>query len=691
MSERDKVLTFVPDKPLALDGVYQLNLIGLTDLLGRPIAARSILLTTFTPRKLSTFQLFDSVGNPVPFGDLAVSHPVGATGSAMTTLTAIPSIRGVAPVANVVDVTDPANPVKMGQASSYVVPKRIAINPSALVTVRKQANGQPFPVPSCSDHIPLGTKFTGDLAVVSSYNTANATIAFIDVTNPAKPCELGAKILTANPGELNNFNRHGTFSGVGAARGVATIQLTAGVAAYMAVTEIGIMAVDIGNNIPEVDYNLRQPEGLYSGDYRDVAAIGGRLFGANNAFDAPASLDVFDANLSFITSVGLNVRPRRLIAAEGVRVDRNADGQITADEIFDLLFVAGIGGIDILDVTDPDNPMLIGHVNHPGIIRELAVASGGRRLLAGGDRGTAAGEGFFIFDVADPFSSRTDRKLYELAYPQGIGGLQSDDARGLAYIAHARGIDVLSADPPNLSGVIKYTSYEADRTVGLTYDDEKQLPARGVVVELRDAADNVIERTNTTDGGYYSFVAPHNSVVTIAVKAALGDPKQPHVAVYNTAPTACPATDLLCYVYTARVSVPLGASPVTKDITLQSGWDNSARRYSGTREAAPFAIIDTIHDAEKFVRASVGNITLPPLIVYWSPANNLGDTAYSRVTGTNTGSILLNGSEDHDTDEYDDGVILHEWAHYLHAVISRGDSPGSTHEDERHPGSRGGL
>jgi hypothetical protein len=24
----------------------------------------------------------------------------------------------------------------------------------------------------------------------------------------------------------------------------------------------------------------------------------------------------------------------------------------------------GIGGIDILDVTDPDNPMLIGHVNH---------------------------------------------------------------------------------------------------------------------------------------------------------------------------------------------------------------------------------------------------------------------------------------------------------------------------------------
>ena len=59
LSERDKVLTFVPDKPLALDGVYQLNLVGLTDLLGRPLAVRSIPLTTFTPRKLSTFQMFD--------------------------------------------------------------------------------------------------------------------------------------------------------------------------------------------------------------------------------------------------------------------------------------------------------------------------------------------------------------------------------------------------------------------------------------------------------------------------------------------------------------------------------------------------------------------------------------------------------------------------------------------------------
>ena len=561
----------------------------------------------------------------MPFGDLAVSRPLGPT--SQTFLTAVPAVRGVAPV-NLIDVTDPAHPIKTGQASNFVVPKRVLVRPNTLVTVRKLPSGLPVPIPACSDHIPLGTKFNGDLAVVSSSTTSAAHISFFDVTDPAKPCALGGKIVSANPEQLGPTTQHGTFRGVGVSRGVATIEHTTGVAAYMAVTELGVVAVDVGNNLPEVDYTVRQSEGLYSGDYRDVAAIGSRLFAANNAFDAPASLDVFDPNLSFITSVGLNVKPRRLIAAEAVRVDRNADGQISSDEIFDLLFAAGIGGIDILDVTDPDNPMLIGHVNHPGIIRELAVANGGRRLLAGGDRGTVAGEGFFIFDVADPFSSRTDRKLYELAYPDGIGGMESDDARGLAYIAHARGIDVLSVDPPNLSGVIKYESYDAVKNLGLDYAHKKNLPVRGAVVELRDSTDTVIASTNTNDAGYYSFAAPRNSALTIAVKAALGDPKHPRVEVRDNENNICliHSTDPDCNLYRVDIPVLLGAVPVTKDFTIQSGWDGA--HYSGRRDAAPFSILDTIRDAEKFVSVSVGPVSLPPLRVFWSRINHSGDVGF---------------------------------------------------------------
>jgi hypothetical protein len=351
-------------------------------------------------------------------------------------------VRGLVPAANVIDVTDPVSPVLTGQASSYVIPKRVVARKNITIDVRKQANGQPVPS-TCADHVTAGAKFTGDVAVVGSYTTLNASIAFIDITDPVRPCELGAKILSANPETLNTLNRRGTFKGVGAARGVATITHSTGMAAYLAVAEVGVLAVDIGSNVPEVNYELRQTEGLYSGDYRDVAAIGGRLLAANNAFDAPASLDVFDASLSFITSVGLNVRPRRVITAEGVSIDRNLDGQIAPNEIFDLAFASGIGGVDIIDVTDPGDPVLIGHIDTPGIIRELAVSNGGHRLLAGGDRGTVAGEGFFIFDVSNPFAMTGPRKVYEKSYPSGIGGIEADDARGLVYVATGNGIDVL--------------------------------------------------------------------------------------------------------------------------------------------------------------------------------------------------------------------------------------------------------
>jgi len=124
-----------------------------------------------------------------------------------------------------------------------------------------------------------------------------------------------------------------------------------------------------------------------------------------------------------------------------------------------------------------------------------------------------------------------------------IGGIQSDDPRGLAYVASGRGIDVYSLEPPNLSGVVKYVSYEADRTIGLTYVDPAELPVRGVAVELRDANDTVIATTNTTGTGYYSFVAPKNITATIVVKAALGDPKQPNVTVRDNQHAACPAAD----------------------------------------------------------------------------------------------------------------------------------------------------
>jgi len=87
-------------------------------------------------------------------------------------------------------------------------------------------------------------------------------------------------------------------------------------------------------------------------------------------------------------------------------VDRNSDGHIrAADEIFDSTVRVGHRrDRHWSTATDPDNPTLNRHVNHPGIIRELAVAKTvGAGCFGGGTPRASplAAEAFFIFDVAE--------------------------------------------------------------------------------------------------------------------------------------------------------------------------------------------------------------------------------------------------------------------------------------------------
>ena len=228
MSERDKVLTFVPDKPLALDGVYQLNLVGLTDLLGRPIAARSILLTTFTPRKLSTYQMFDVTGAPVPFGDLAVARPLGPT--AQTFLTAVPAVRGVAPL-NLIDVTDPAHPVKTGRSLQF---RGAQARPGqAEHAGHREKASQRF---ARADSFLLGShsardEVNGDLAVVSSSTTSASAHQFLRCDGPGEAMHPGRQDCERKPGRARSDDPAWDVQGV-VFRAVSPRLNTTGVAAY---------------------------------------------------------------------------------------------------------------------------------------------------------------------------------------------------------------------------------------------------------------------------------------------------------------------------------------------------------------------------------------------------------------------------------------------------------------------------
>jgi hypothetical protein len=130
---------------------------------------------------------------------------------------------------------------------------------------------------------------------------------------------------------------------------------------------------------------------------------------------------------------------------------------------------------------------------------------------------------------------------------------------------------------------------------------------------------------------------------------------------------------------------------VTRDLVATSGWGGSS--YTGPRAAAPFAIIDTVHVAARFVLEQGDPATdLPALDTFWSVENrsavgnpnpalgNIGTTAY--IFGAGGGfenGIYVLGDANTDTDEFDQHVLAHEFNHYVEDQLSRDDSPGGDH------------
>jgi hypothetical protein len=80
---------------------------------------------------------------------------------------------------------------------------------------------------------------------------------------------------------------------------------------------------------------------------------------------------------------------------------------------------------------------------------------------------------------------------------------------------------------------------------------------------------------------------------------------------------------------------------------------------------------------------------LPPLVGHWERGSmGRGGTFYETIasgSGAMTHDIFLvggktvNGQVTGDTDEYDDGIVLHEYGHFVATVLGRDDSPGGFH------------
>jgi len=430
-----------------------------TDRSGNSLATARFKLTTFKPRTVGVYHAdLDANGQPVELKDVEVFRqqvvPAGG-GAAVTKTLAVATAepRNIIGAYRVItlDVSSPDAPTKMSVTAGGSGKKKLTmltdIGSPEHPAMPVRSNPPLVEARRC-DNASTYASFTGTMAVTASYNSDTSYISFFDITDPTQTCLIGGKSLTANPDTLNSFSSPGTVHALGFARNVATIQHSTGYAAYVAVAEVGLFALDIGKNIPELNPTERVKEAYAPGDYNDVVVISDKLLAANRG---ESSLDLFDPQLSRLGSVQLSAPPRRVVTVSGYGVDKDGDGLITPDEQLDLAFVAidsvspPLHNIAIVDITNLNDMNVIGEIQMPGIVRELAVDSDKRRVFAGGDSVVPVGPtpvavpALFMINLVDPSAAFADadgdgfddRIIWKQQYPKGINGFRLETRRGL--------------------------------------------------------------------------------------------------------------------------------------------------------------------------------------------------------------------------------------------------------------------
>lgn len=258
-----------------------------------------------------------------------------------------------------------------------------------------------------------------------------------------------------------------------------------------------------------------------------------------------------------------------------------------------------------------------------------------------------------------------------------------------------------AAPSPGATAVILTGTATFDRVpfgnaagTGLDFARVVAAPARGVTIEAVAASGQSVLASTTSDPtGQFSLSVPAGTELFLRMKAELrrsGTPSWLVTVRDNTAGDALYAVD--------TGSFNSGSAPLTRNIHAASGW-TAGTGYTGTRAAAPIAILDTIWQAMQLVLTAEPAVTFPELKAFWSPRNvpctpgasgfcdstaaarsrgEIGTSFYATIASQGA-SVYVLGSADNDSDEFDQHVLAHEWGHYYQDNFSRDDSIGGPH------------
>ena len=227
---------------------------------------------------------------------------------------------------------------------------------------------------------------------------------------------------------------------------------------------------------------------------------------------------------------------------------------------------------------------------------------------------------------------------------------------------------------------------------GLNFNAIQVRPIRGATVQLVDGNNdsNVLDTSQTDANGDYAFSnVTANTDVRIRVRAELKQSGAPGWDVevrdnVDTSPSPPPLGQRPLYVVQWASFNTGGVNISNADYIATTGWDGSA--YTGTRSAAPMAILDQVYTGMQAIVSERPTQVFPPLDMFWSINNTLtsptdidaGELSASFYSG-GIDSLFLLGDASVDTEEFDDHVTMHEWGHYFEDNFSRSDSIGGPH------------
>ena len=252
-----------------------------------------------------------------------------------------------------------------------------------------------------------------------------------------------------------------------------------------------------------------------------------------------------------------------------------------------------------------------------------------------------------------------------------------------------------------VSGTVSYEFVPPNPNCqGLDFPATVVRPIRGATVQLVDLSNRELGRTVSGEDGSYAFAGIEaNLDVRIRVRAELkrsGSPSwdvevRDNVLADPDDPNPPPLANRPLYAVVSDFNT--GTSDVTRNLTASTGWDAGAGAYTGTRSAAPFAVLDSIYTAMQLITSVEPMAAFRPLDAFWSVNNTLasptdidaGELGASFYTpdpdrdGIANPSLFLLGDAAVDTEEFDDHVIVHEWGHYFEDNFARSDSTGGPH------------